>query len=276
MQSPRPILSNDPRVTSLRAKLTFIAETDSALYARVVRYRDKLIKNGGLSARARNTLREAINYSFESLLRDCTPAELRYVELRYRHQFTAREALREARVPSVVTEDIILLSRPVQERIDRLQRELANQINITRGDVAAGLMNAVTVSRDATELVMAWREIGKLLGYYEETKIRIEQNVKQEIKHTHTLEGMDLTILSDAELLKHAPPDLLSRLQPPAARTIEHVPAAQLASLNEHDVLHTPEFIEVPVNEPRAEPSADDIVLDATDDPVRMVGGRLR
>lgn len=66
---------------------------------------------------------------------------------------------------------------------------------LTKSDVLTGMMDAVNASATASELVMAWREVGKLLGHYEpERKIlEIRDYSKDELK-----------MLSDDDLLRLA------------------------------------------------------------------------
>jgi hypothetical protein len=52
---------------------------------------------------------------------------------------------------------------------------------MTREDVLAGFMDAVNSSASATELVMAWREIGKVIGAYEpEVKVVVSVDLTAE------------------------------------------------------------------------------------------------
>ena len=56
-----------------------------------------------------------------------------------------------------------------------------NDIVITRGEVLQGFMDAVTAAQSSTELVMAWREIGKVIGAYSpEVKINITADITAE------------------------------------------------------------------------------------------------
>ena len=66
---------------------------------------------------------------------------------------------------------------------------------LTKSDVLTGMMDAVNAAATAGELVMAWREIGKLLGAYEPEKriLEIHDYSKDELKQ-----------LSDTDLQKLA------------------------------------------------------------------------
>jgi hypothetical protein len=72
------------------------------------------------------------------------------------------------------------------------------KIAVSREDVLEGFMDAVYASQTSTELVAAWREIGRLVGAYE----------PEQVTHTHihkTQEQMEQ--MSDEELLKLADHD---------------------------------------------------------------------
>lgn len=76
-------------------------------------------------------------------------------------------------------------------------KQALQKMSVGREEVLKGLMDAVDTAATATELVAAWREIGKLIGAYEPEKV----------EHTHKLEDISrekLAAMSDAELLKHA------------------------------------------------------------------------
>lgn len=71
--------------------------------------------------------------------------------------------------------------------------------DLTKSDVMTGMLQAVDAAANASELVMAWRELGKLIGAYEpERKIlEIHDYSEQEIK---TLSDEDLVKLSGREM----------------------------------------------------------------------------
>lgn len=64
---------------------------------------------------------------------------------------------------------------------------------LTRDDVLAGLMDAVHMSATATELVAAWREIGKVIGAYEPTRVDLNITNQRQLQE-----------LDDAQLAKVA------------------------------------------------------------------------
>ena len=69
------------------------------------------------------------------------------------------------------------------------------KLSITRETVLEGFMDAVRGSSTSTELVMAWREIGKMIGAYE----------PQQVKISHELLLPDkLRVMTDAQLAQVA------------------------------------------------------------------------
>jgi len=66
---------------------------------------------------------------------------------------------------------------------------------LTKNDVMTGMLDAVDAAATASELVMAWRELGKLIGAYEPEKRILE---------IHEYDASDLKVLSDKELAQLA------------------------------------------------------------------------
>lgn len=84
----------------------------------------------------------------------------------------------------------------VRAAIRYLIKESTKSVDqLTKSDVLSGMMDAVEAAATASELVMAWREIGKLLGAYEPEKkiLEIRDYSKEELKE-----------LPDTELAKLA------------------------------------------------------------------------
>lgn len=87
----------------------------------------------------------------------------------------------------------------VQQELARLRAETAKNIKVTKEDVAAGFKAAADMAQtmaDPTGMVAAWRELGKLLGYYAPEVKKLEKRIN---KHD-LLAAMDQ--LSDEELLQ--------------------------------------------------------------------------
>jgi hypothetical protein len=83
----------------------------------------------------------------------------------------------------------------VRMAIEAASRVKQRQQAITREDVISGFLDAVALATTATEVVAAWREIGKINGLYEPQKVEITKTLK------------DLTRLKDEELVRLAPLD---------------------------------------------------------------------
>lgn len=87
----------------------------------------------------------------------------------------------------------------VSEELNRLRAETAANAGVTKEMVAEGLKDAAALAKllaDPTGMVAAWRELGKLLGFYAPEVKRLERGIgKGELKRA--LEDM-----SDEDLLK--------------------------------------------------------------------------
>jgi len=76
-----------------------------------------------------------------------------------------------------------------------IKESTLNVQELTKSDVLTGMMDAVEAAATAGELVMAWREIGKLLGAYEP---------ERKILEIHDYSQDELKQLSDKDLLNLA------------------------------------------------------------------------
>lgn len=74
----------------------------------------------------------------------------------------------------------------VRNALRAMRLEARERAKISRDDVLAGMQQAVVTADTSTELLNAWREIGKFLGMYEETTIRIKQQL-EDTRDTKTL-----------------------------------------------------------------------------------------
>lgn len=66
----------------------------------------------------------------------------------------------------------------VRLAVEAAIRMRAHQTRVTRLDVENGLLDAVRMAENSTELRAAWRELGLLGGHYDQTK-KVEVEVKQ-------------------------------------------------------------------------------------------------
>lgn len=90
-------------------------------------------------------------------------------------------------------------SAGVKMRIAGLQQELSSTSKVTKDVVLAGFVDAADIARiqgDATGMVAAWREAGKMLGFYAPEVKKIEKGISK----ADLLRAME--DMSDAELAK--------------------------------------------------------------------------
>lgn len=90
-------------------------------------------------------------------------------------------------------------STDVQQELARIRAETAKDAGITKDMVAGGLKRAADMAQtmaDPVGMVAAWRELGKLLGFYAPAVKKIEKGINRK----DLLAAMDQ--LSDEELLQ--------------------------------------------------------------------------
>ena len=87
-------------------------------------------------------------------------------------------------------------------RIKYLLHEATKQafqkITVTRSDVIAGFMDAVNAAQSSTELVMAWRELGKIIGAYE-PEVKIVKHVDITAEKIRNMKDEDLLTMAEME-----------------------------------------------------------------------------
>jgi phage terminase small subunit len=90
----------------------------------------------------------------------------------------------------------------VRAAIDEARDAAAKRNLVTRDMVVQGFLDAVRASATATELVMAWRELGKMLGYYEAEKIekKITLIAERRIEDLRQLPDDELAALLEIDL----------------------------------------------------------------------------
>lgn len=96
--------------------------------------------------------------------------------------------------PPVVAARVAGYPDPIERSMDLEQdlrvkgaMEHANKLKsyerrLTRNDVLDGFMDAVRMASTATELVGAWREIGRVIGAYEPSKVNVTVTHQQQLK----------------------------------------------------------------------------------------------
>jgi hypothetical protein len=93
----------------------------------------------------------------------------------------------------------------VENRLAGMNQKQSARITMDRQDVLQGFMDAVNSAQSATELVMAWREIGKVIGAYE-PEVKIVQHQQLTAERVRNLKDEELLKLADME--DFAPPAL--------------------------------------------------------------------
>lgn len=203
-------------------QLRKIAEVDPALLARLLALADRLAGDAPrVSPAVSSAYASYVHEAFTHMTSEPTDAENVYAAARIRSRLSHKRAVSAARLGRLDATSADLRNS-IRKAIRRELDAIAKEAGITKEDVLQGFMNAVATASTSKDLVEAWREIGRFLGYYEETKIRIEQTVKQDV--THRVEGVDLKLLSDEDLMRAAHSDLLERIAPRAPRVLEHQP----------------------------------------------------
>jgi hypothetical protein len=84
----------------------------------------------------------------------------------------------------------------VQRALGSARQMLIEKFDVNRDDVLRGMFDAVQASGSATELVAAWREIGRIIGAYEPSKLevmhRIEDVTLDKLQRLSTKELIEL------------------------------------------------------------------------------------
>lgn len=93
-------------------------------------------------------------------------------------------------------------------------------LGLTREDVIAGMLDAVHASQTAMEMVVAWREIGRLIGAYNTPLIEQSPTSSSLLKQ--------LSSMSDADLLKIAQPALPRPTDDNSTAPIDASPSSEL------------------------------------------------
>lgn len=91
---------------------------------------------------------------------------------------------------------------------------------ITRQDVLNGLMDATRMATTATELVTAWREIGRLVGAYEPTKHEVTITDQRQLQEMSDEQLQKLAAIdADFEVIEPGGSDDSSRREGPDPHT---------------------------------------------------------
>ena len=90
----------------------------------------------------------------------------------------------------------------VAEGIRRLLRAERHLDHIDRNTVLNGLLDAVNMAATATELTMAWREIGKLTGVYEAKKVDVTVNGKKAVRELSESQLVEVAFEGEFEVIE--------------------------------------------------------------------------
>lgn len=98
----------------------------------------------------------------------------------------------------------LTVSGLAESQAPELEKLLDRQLNTsrrrlpTREDVIEGFMDAVSMASNSMELVAAWREIGRVVGAYEPTKVEL---------HVEAPTARQITLMSDEQLAQLVGPE---------------------------------------------------------------------
>lgn len=111
-----------------------------------------------------------------------SPRQLAFVE-QYSVHGNASRAAREAGYPSAsahTTSNRLLKNEKIRAVLAARRAETAQRMALDRERVIQELRAAVEVARtkgDASAMIAGWREIGRMLGFYEPEVLRIDVNL---------------------------------------------------------------------------------------------------
>ena len=91
----------------------------------------------------------------------------------------------------------------VADAVEQGAQEASARLRVKREAVIDGLMEAVDAAQSATELVLVWREIAKLLDLYPSKRLRVEAKVTTDQEPTE----LQLQRMPATQLLKIASGD---------------------------------------------------------------------
>lgn len=136
----------------------------------------------------------------EDLLLKCTVKQRLYVEARVAG-LNKSASLRAAGAAEKATSREYENHPRVKAILQAVNREAMNKLTVTRKEVLEGLMDSVNAAATSTEMTMAWREIGKLVGAYEPEVVRHETTPNAErLRRMTDRELLELTRDDDFEL----------------------------------------------------------------------------
>lgn len=104
-----------------------------------------------------------------------------------------------------------VMRRPyAREMLANIRAETATTHQITRANVLAGLKEAIDMARiqaDPAVMIAGWKEIGKMCGFYEAVKVKVQ------VSGGATSIQAKLSVMSDDELLRLANGETVEALE---------------------------------------------------------------
>lgn len=76
---------------------------------------------------------------------------------------------------------------PVRALVQKLRQEARDRAGVKLDDVIAGFQSAISTAATSAEQIAGWREIAKVLGFYDQAALEIK------IKHEHMVPERDIT-----------------------------------------------------------------------------------
>ena len=139
--------------------------------------------------------------SVEDLLAKCTVMQRIYVESRIQGMSPTASMRAAGASENAAVKEYEQHPR-IKSILQQINREAMNKMVVTRKEVLEGLMDSVNAAATSTEMTMAWREIGKLVGAYEPEVIRHEATPSAErLRRMTNQELLELTCDEDFELV---------------------------------------------------------------------------
>lgn len=133
-----------------------------------------------------------------------TDMQLMFVKLLVHDNLPKGAAGRMAGYASKSSVSLLLANPKIQKAIAAARAEYASTTGMTRQKVIDGFVEAIDLGRikgDPLAMVSGWREIGKMCGFYEPTKTKVEVSVNGRVMVER------INAMSDEELLRLAEGD---------------------------------------------------------------------
>lgn len=181
------------------------------------------------------SLTDAERQELHRMYNAMTPLQQKFAEARLHglpeisaRRYALENTGQEITDPNTVRQDGRLYKNPLVNRYIALATKAAlRKALVSREDVISGLLDAVDAAGSATELVAAWREIGKVIGAYEperfEVTVSAEDLTRERLTTMTTQQLIELTQRADGNYVLPAEKDqqkdefavLSAALEPP-------------------------------------------------------------